>query len=224
MNERFTIALATALLILTTSLPEARGQAPPVTGPGGDATPETSSSGVKPPRPGERVRLTITDGPGGRITGTLRESADGALSLVPSGRKEPVRMRLADLRTLEVKRGGAGAAPIVVGAAAGLTWGLVSAIQTTSQPCDENAFLGELCSLNDLAWLGAPMGAGLGALVGWGVGKIFFPARWRSVDPERVGVQIALVPRSVTAAREGRGAAPLGVSVGATLRSSTWPR
>lgn len=230
MRERWTMIpgarttiLAAMLTILAAGVPEARGQEPlPTPQTSGSSTTTsgaTPDSAERPPRPGERVRVTIADGPGGRIAGRLRESGDGMLRIVPGDREEPVTVRLADVRTLEVRRGGASGIPIAVGTAAGFTWGLVSAIETTSRPCDESAFLGELCSLNDLAWLGVPFGAGLGALVGWGVGEIFFPARWRSVDPGAMRIELAVLPSlgSGTSGGRTRGIEP-GLTVGATLR------
>lgn len=109
-------------------------------------------------------------------------------------------------------------APVVIGAAAGLAWGLATAISATSQPCNENGFLGELCSLNDLAWSAVPIGAALGRLVGWGVGELFFPARWRSVEPDGVKVRVGLLPVPTRDPSTGRPGGQPGMSLSVDVR------
>lgn len=217
MSELRGAALAAAMTILTAGMPDAWGQATPTSDLEAAAPGQRPSAAVKPPRPGERVRVTIIGWAGGPITGTLEETTADALRILQGDRNEPLTLRLTEIRSLEVKRGGAGPAPIAVGAAAGFAWGLVNAIQATSQPCDEEAFLGELCSLNDLAWLGLPALAGVGALVGWGVGELFFPARWRSVDPQKAGFGLTVLPRVDPGPSGGGNPAP-ALSVTATLR------
>lgn len=147
--------------------------------------------------PGARVRLTVPGVSPPRIVGTVVETTPTALrlSVDGSGREEVVP--LASVKGLEVSRGrkrGSSAAS-AAGLGLGAVVGLVTALDETSGGCDRNAVLGELCSLDDLAWLAVPLYAGAGWLVGWGVGKLFETERWKRVEPGRfAGVRVVPGP------------------------------
>lgn len=194
--ERASLVAGAVLVGVVSLLGSARGAAGQeaegrVTSPVED---EAAGSGTTSPRlrPGTRVRVSAPGVSPRRLVGTLVESESGSLRLRLEGDGPETVIALASIERLETSGGwqrGSTAATLI-GAGAGLAWGVASAVATLNRECDEYGFLGEMCDLEDAAAiLGVPAGAAFGTFVGWGVGKLFFRTeRWERVPTSRLTV------------------------------------
>lgn len=152
---------------------------------------------------GTRVRISAPSITPSRLVGTVSSVTTDSILLVLEGAEGPVALPLSALERLEVRRLKRGSAVVTgIGAIVGLGLGLAEAIRVNAEECDRQGFLGELCALNDIAWVAAPVAyAAVGTAAGYLVGLLFKTERWSEsrIPRSRVAVGFGVGPDAAIA-------------------------
>ena len=141
--------------------------------------------------PASRVRISAPDVSPHRLVGEVSSLGGDTLTLMLDETEALEPVPLVSVERIEVSRGfvRGNAILTLAGGGIGAGVGIAVAANATSEDC-----VGDLCDLNQLAWLAVPAFMGIGAFVGWLAGVPFFETeRWKEMPLDQL--RVSFVPQ-----------------------------